>query len=86
MIPDCSEFEGPDVSIRLPRQKWPKSWSNIEDPVVLLERNLHGDALAELFWKDSLRKLHWNWMGKSTELGMSFVYRKTKIIPFGLRG
>ena len=34
-------LELPDIWIRLPRHKWPKSWSNIEDLVVLLERNLH---------------------------------------------
>ena len=38
----------PDVWIRLPRQKWPKSWSNIEDPVVPLERYLYGHPLAGL--------------------------------------
>ena len=32
--------ECPDVWIRLPRQNCPKSWANIEDLVVLLERNL----------------------------------------------
>ena len=35
-----SEF--PDIWIRLPRHKWPKSWSSMEDPVVPLERNLYG--------------------------------------------
>ena len=34
--------ECPDIWIRLPRHKWPKSWSSMEDPVVLLERNLYG--------------------------------------------
>ena len=29
--------ECPDIWIRLPRHKWPKSWSSMEDPVVLLE-------------------------------------------------
>ena len=28
--------ECPDIWIRLPRHKWPKSWSSIEDPVFLL--------------------------------------------------
>ena len=28
--------ECPDIWIRLPRHKWPKSWSSMEDPVVLL--------------------------------------------------
>ena len=32
--------ECPDFWIRLPRHEWPKSWSNIEDPVVHFERNL----------------------------------------------
>ena len=30
--------ECPDIWIRLPKHKWPKSWSSMEDPVVLLER------------------------------------------------
>ena len=34
--------ECPDIWIRLPRHKWRKSWSSIEDPVVPLERNLYG--------------------------------------------
>ena len=40
------ESECPDVWIRLPRHKWPKSWSSMEDPVVPLERNLYGHPLA----------------------------------------
>ena len=39
--------ECPDIWIRLPRHKWPKSWSSMEDPVVL-ERNLYGHPLAGL--------------------------------------
>ena len=35
----------PDTWRRLPRHRWPKSWSNIEDPVVPLERNLCGRPL-----------------------------------------
>ena len=40
--------ECPDIWIRLPRHKWPKSWSSMEDPVVPLERNLYGRPLAGL--------------------------------------
>ena len=40
--------ECPDIWIRLPRHKWPKSLSNLEDPVVLLERHLCGHPLAAL--------------------------------------
>ena len=45
------ESECPDVWILLPRHKWPKSWANIEDPVVPLERNLYGHPLAGLLWE-----------------------------------
>ena len=34
--------ECPDIWIRLPRHKWPSSWSNIEDPVVPLDRFFYG--------------------------------------------
>ena len=37
--------ECPDLWIRLPKHKWPKSWSSMEDPVVPLERNLYGHSL-----------------------------------------
>ena len=40
--------ECPDIWIRLPRHKWPKSWSSMEDPVVPRERHLYGHPLAEL--------------------------------------
>ena len=43
--------ECPEFGIRLPRHKWPKSWSSMEDPVVALERNLYGHPLANLFWE-----------------------------------
>ena len=33
--------ECPDVWIRPPKHKWPKSWSSMEHPVVPLERNLY---------------------------------------------
>ena len=49
--------ECPDIWIRLPRHKWPKSWSSIEDPVVLLERNLYGHPLAGLSWERQFEKI-----------------------------
>ena len=55
--------ECPDVWIRLPQHKWPKSWGTIEDPVVALERNLYGRPLTELPWErqfeEVLLKLGW---------------------------
>ena len=42
----------PDIWIRLPRHKWPKSWCSMEDPVVPFERNLHGHPFGRtLFGK-----------------------------------
>ena len=39
----------PDIWIRLPRHKWPKSWSSMEDPVVPPERNLY-----VILWQDKM--------------------------------
>ena len=41
----------------LPRHKWPKSWSSMEDPVVPLERNLYGHPLAGLSWERQFEKI-----------------------------
>ena len=49
--------ECPDIWIRLPRHKWPKSWSSIEDPVVPLERNLYGHPLAGLSCEKQFEKI-----------------------------
>ena len=38
--------ECPDIWIRLARHKWPNSWTDIDDPVVPLERNLYGHTPA----------------------------------------
>ena len=56
----------PDVCIRLPRHKWPKSCETIEDPVVPLERNLYvhptccllletGESGRVTYWLQTLR-------------------------------
>ena len=49
--------ECPDIWIRLPRHKWPKSWSSMEDPVVPLERNLYGHPWAGLLWERQFEKI-----------------------------
>ena len=49
--------ECPDIWIRLPRHKWPKSWSSMEDPVVPLERKLYGHLLAGLLWERQFEKI-----------------------------
>ena len=49
--------ECPDIWIRLPKDKWPKSWSSMEDPVVPLERNLYGHPLAGRLWERQFEKV-----------------------------
>ena len=49
--------ECPDIWIRPPRHKWPKSWFSMEDPVVPLERNLYGHRLAGLLWERQFEKI-----------------------------
>ena len=64
--------ECPDISIRVPRHKWPKSWSRIEDPVVPLVRNLYGHPLAGLLREKQFEKnLIETWLGENSTLGMS---------------
>ena len=63
--------ECPDIWIRLPRHKWPKSWSSMEDPVVPLERNLYGHPLAGLMGKAILEHPIETWLGENSKLGMS---------------
>ena len=63
--------------IRLPRQKWPKSWSSMEDPVVPLERNLYGHPLAGLLWERQFEKilLKYGWE-KVSNCECFFVHRE----------
>ena len=58
------ESECPDIWIRLPWHKWPKSWHNIEERVVSFERTLYGRPLAGLlgerqFERSSSGKMDW---------------------------
>ena len=72
---ECTE-----VWVRLPRHKWPKSWANIEDPVVLLERDLYGHPLAGLLWErrfeEVLLELGWR---KVPNWECTFVHRKQRL-------
>ena len=63
--------ECPDIWIRLPRHKWPKSWSSMEDLVVLLERNLYGHLLAGLVLERQFEKILLKCgLGEGFQLGM----------------
>ena len=69
----------PDIWIRLPKHKWPKSWSNMEDPVVPLERNLYGHPLAGLSWEKQYEKvLFWNTFGKRFQIGNVYSWQETE--------
>ena len=73
--------ECPDVWIRLPRHKWLQSWSSMEDPVVPLERNLHGHLLAGLLGERQFEKilLKHGWVKVSNWECLS-VHRQKRII------
>ena len=75
------ESECPDIGIRQPRHKWPKSWSSMEDPVVPLERNLYGHPLAGLSWERQLEKilLKYGWE-KVSYWECLFVHRKKRLL------
>ena len=64
-----------------PRHKWPKSWSSMEDPVVLRERNLYGHSfgrtvMGKAFWENPIDAL----LGKNSKLGMSLRSSWKRII------
>ena len=80
-----AKSECPDFCIRLPRHTWPKSWSNSEDPAVLLAGNVYGHPFAGL-GERHFEKVHGKWMGENTELGMSICSPKTRIVLIGVRG
>ena len=73
--------ECPDIWIRLPRHKWPKSWSSMEDPVVPLERNLYGHPLAGLVWERQFENipLKYGWK-KVSNWECLFVHREKGLI------
>ena len=62
------ESECPDIKIRLPGHKWPKSWSSMEDLseicTVILWKNCYG--------KDILRKSYWNTVRRRFPIGNAF--------------
>ena len=63
-LPGCAhkllkipKSECPDIWSRPPRHKCPTSWSSVEDPVVLLERNLHCYFSGGLIWERQFEKI-----------------------------
>ena len=73
----------PDIWIRLPRHKWPKSWSGMEDPVVPLERILYGHPLAGLLWERQFEKILLKYGGeKVSNWECFFVHREKRMFLF----
>ena len=74
---NIQKSECPDIWIRLPTHKWPKSRSSMEDPVVPLERNLHGHPPAGLLWERQFEKilLKYGWE-KVSNWECLFVHRE----------
>ena len=59
--------ECPHTWIGLPKHKWPKSSSSMEDPVVLFDWNLYGHGN---YGKGNLRKFYLNTVEEKFFLGM----------------
>ena len=71
--------ECPDIWIRLPKHKWPKSWSRMEDPVVPLERNLYGHPFGRTIrgtaiWESSIEIT----VGKKVQVGNVSSFTENK--------
>ena len=68
--------ESPDIWIRLPRHKWPNSWSSMEDPVVPLDH-----PLAGLLWERQFAKfpLQYGWE-KVSNWECLFVHREKGLL------
>ena len=63
--------ECPDIWIRLPRHKWPKSWSSMEDPVVPLEAKSVWSSFGRIvmgkaIWENPIEAR----LGEGFQLGM----------------
>ena len=88
MLPDGSEFQSQGVQIFghvffFDIKKWQRSWSNIEDPVVLFERNLCGHPLAVLSWERQFEEvlMELGWV-KVANWECLFVHRKQGLFYF----
>ena len=74
--------------ILLPRHKCPKSWSNIENTVVLLERNLYGHPLAGLLRRRLSQEVLWRvgWEKVTIWKCLFVCSSETRIVLVGKRG
>ena len=68
--------ECPDIWIRLPKHKWPRSWSSKKDPVVASERNLYSHLLTGQLWREQFEKVLPKTVRKKFQIGNVFVNRE----------
>ena len=68
----------PDIWIRLPRHKWPKSWEKFEHPVALLERNCTVVHYLDCYGKGNSSKLYQNLDGNKYRIGTVYVFTENK--------
>ena len=60
------------------RHLWPKSWSSMEDPVVLLERNCTVILWQDCHGKGNLRRSYWSMAGRKFQIGNVSLYTVKK--------
>ena len=73
--------ECPNIWIRVPKHKWPRSWSGKEDPVVAVERNLYSHPLARLSMEKAIRESSTKKrLGTSSKLEMYSLTEKKAVL------
>ena len=77
---NSKKSECPDVWIRLPRHKWPKSVvQHLMIPWFLLSENLYGHPLAGLLLGRPFEKTFYrNWDGKKDQTGIAHLFIQSK--------
>ena len=70
--------ECPDIWIRLPWHKWPKSWSSIEDQLFLLNGICTVILCQDYYGKGNLRKSYSSTVGRRFPIGNAYSYTVKK--------
>ena len=70
----------PDVWIRFPRHKWPKSCANVEDPVIPVERNCTDTHSLDYCGKNNAREFCWNLDGKKYHIGNICLFIESNLV------
>ena len=67
--------ECPDIWIRLPRHKWPKSWSSMEDPGrSSWTKSVWSSSGRTIVGKAIWEKSYWNMAGRKFQIGNVSLY------------